>query len=128
MQECLVKICINCDKRQSTPNIPPLPRRTSHANPLFLRTKLDDPSLYNRLSTEFAPTLHRLWYGGTTEDHRRHNLSKTKARVIRKTPQKLRKSRQNTEKYHHLREKDKENQDNYRIFAHNIAKRQKAIR
>ena len=24
-----------------------------------------------RFSTEFAPTLHRLWYGGTTEDQRR---------------------------------------------------------
>ena len=21
--------------------------------------------------TDFAPTLHRLWYGGTTEDHRK---------------------------------------------------------
>ena len=32
--------------------------------PLMLRAKLGEPPFYNGIFTDFAPTLHRLWYGG----------------------------------------------------------------
>ena len=31
---------------------------------MILRTKLDVAPLSNGIITDFAPTLHRLWYGG----------------------------------------------------------------
>ena len=40
---------------------------TSYVSLLFLRTKLDDPPIPNGIITDFAPTLHRLWYGGRTK-------------------------------------------------------------
>jgi hypothetical protein len=33
--------------------------------PLMLRAKLGEPPFYNGIFTDFAPSLHRLWYGGT---------------------------------------------------------------
>ena len=43
------------------------------ATPFFLPTKLDAPPLLHRICTDFAPTLHRLWYGGRAKVER--NLS-----------------------------------------------------
>jgi hypothetical protein len=38
---------------------------------MIFRTKLDDPSLYNSIFTDFAPTLHRLCTDFGTEEERR---------------------------------------------------------
>ncbi len=51
-------------------------RGNSNLPPLCLRTKLDDPPLLDSIFTDFAPTLHRLWYGGTREEHGRKNRPK----------------------------------------------------
>ena len=38
---------------------------------LFLLCKLAEDPIMNRTFTDFAPTLHRLWYGGRAEDEGR---------------------------------------------------------
>ena len=48
-------------------------RGNSNVTPICLRTKLDAPPLLHRLCTDFAPTLHRLWYGGRAKEERRKN-------------------------------------------------------
>ena len=55
---------------------------TSHLPLFILHTKLGEAPLYNRPFTEFAPSLHRLWYGGRTKDHRRMNESKSIENVL----------------------------------------------
>ena len=45
-------------------------------SPLILCTNPDEVPITNRSPTDFAPTLHRLWYGGRAKDHRRKNGSK----------------------------------------------------
>ena len=52
-------------------------RYKSVAPPLFLRTKVDAAPIEKRSSTDFAPTLHRLWYGGRAKEERKKNGSKT---------------------------------------------------
>ena len=39
--------------------------------PLFLVSKLAEAPMINRTFTDFAPTLHRLWYGGRAKDEGR---------------------------------------------------------
>ena len=48
--------------------------------PLFLRTKLDEALIPNGIFTDFAPTLHRLWYGGRAELRRNYNEGKQESR------------------------------------------------
>ena len=47
--------------------------KASYLPPLFLRTKLAEAPIQNGIFTDFAPTLHRLWYGGRTKEERRIN-------------------------------------------------------
>jgi hypothetical protein len=47
--------------------------KASYLPPLFLRTKLAEAPIQNGIFTDFAPTLHRLWYGGTTDLQRTWN-------------------------------------------------------
>ena len=42
--------------------------------PLFLLTKIGANSMKRRSFTDFAPTLHRLWYGGSAKDLPCHYL------------------------------------------------------
>ena len=44
--------------------------------PLFLRTKLGEALIPNGIFTDFAPTLHRLWYGGRAELRRNYSEGK----------------------------------------------------
>ena len=37
----------------------------SYVPPLFLPTKLDEAPIPNGIITDFAPSLHRLWLGGS---------------------------------------------------------------
>ena len=39
--------------------------------PLSLLSKLAEAPIINRTFTDFAPTLHRLWYGGRAKDEGR---------------------------------------------------------
>ena len=50
----------------------------SLASPIFLRTKLDVGPLSLLSRIRASPTLHRLWYGETTEDERSYNDAKSK--------------------------------------------------
>ena len=42
----------------------------SYVTLMFLLTKLDEALILNGIITDFAPTLHRLWYGGETKEER----------------------------------------------------------
>ena len=44
---------------------------------MFLRTKLDETLVVYRSFTDFPPTLHRLWYGGSTEEEGKNNVGTT---------------------------------------------------
>ena len=43
----------------------------------FLRTKLGATPIEKRSSTDFAPSLHRLWYGGRAKEERKKSGRKT---------------------------------------------------
>ena len=43
---------------------------SSYVTLMFLLTKLDEALILNGIITDFAPTLHRLWYGGETKEER----------------------------------------------------------
>ena len=49
--------------------------------PLFLRTKLGETPIRNGIITDFAPSLHRLWYGGRAELQRNYSEGKQESRL-----------------------------------------------
>ena len=50
----------------------------AEADEMIFRAKLGEPPFYNGIFTDFAPTLHRLWYGGSTEEERSYSDAKSK--------------------------------------------------
>ena len=51
--------------------------------PMCFLTKLGANSVKLLFPTDFAPTLHRLWYGGSTDLHRKNCLGKSDDSTIK---------------------------------------------